>query len=96
MPNTRKRHTADFKSKVAIDAIRQNQTTNELTTKHGVHATQINTWKKQALAAIPAAFKGKHERTQQDKQAEIDELHRQLGQAIAERDWLKKKSLALL
>ena len=58
MPNTRKRHTADFKSKVAIDAIRQNQTTNELTTKHGVHATQINTWKKQALAAIPAAFKG--------------------------------------
>lgn len=95
MANTRKRHTADFKSKVAIDAIRQHQTINELTTRHGVHATQINTWKKQALAAIPAAFKGKHEREQKDRQVEIDELHRQLGQVIAERDWLKKKSLLL-
>lgn len=92
---TRKRHSADFKSKVAIAAIRQHQTTNELTTKYGVHATQINNWKKQALTAIPAAFKGKHEREQQDRQAEIDELHRQLGQVIAERDWLKKKSLQL-
>lgn len=95
MAAARKHHTADFKSTVAIDAIRQHQTTNELTTKHGVHATQINNWKKQALAAIPAAFKGRHEREQQDRQAEIDELHRQLGQVIAERDWLKKKSLQL-
>lgn len=76
MADIRKRHTADFKSKVAIDTIRQQQITNELTTKYGVHATQINNWKKQALTAIPEAFKGKHEREQQDHQAEIHELHR--------------------
>lgn len=95
MTGTRKRHSPDFKSKVAIDAIRQQQTVNELTAKYAVHATQINQWRKQALAAIPAVFKGKAEREQQDRQAEIDELHRQLGQVIAERDWLKKKSLRL-
>lgn len=95
MVGTRKRHSAEFKSKVALAAIRENQTVNELTTKYGVHATQINTWKKQALTAIPTAFQGKQERDRQDRQAEIDELHRQLGQVVAERDWLKKKSLQL-
>lgn len=95
MTGIRKRHTADFKSKVALEAIRQQQTTNELTTKYGVHATQINAWKKQALSAIPAAFRNGREPEAQDRQAEIDELHRQLGQVVAERDWLKKKSLML-
>jgi len=95
MAVTRKNHTSDFKSKVAIAAIRQHHTTNELTAKYGVHATQIANWKKQALAAIPTAFSRKVANEQQDKQREIDELHRQLGQVVAERDWLKKKSLSL-
>lgn len=95
MAGIRKRHSADFKSKVALAAIREHETVNELTTKYGVHATQISTWKKQALAAIPSAFQGKQEPARQDRQVEIDELHRQLGQVVAERDWLKKKSLQL-
>ena len=59
MANVRKRHTAEFKSKVAVEAIRQHKTINELTAEYGIHATQINTWKKQALAAIPEAFSSK-------------------------------------
>ena len=94
MSNIRKRHTAEFKAKVAIDAIRQQKTTNELTAEYSIHATQINTWKKQALEAILQAFSN-HKGTQAlDRQAEIDELYRQLGQVVAERDWLKKKSIA--
>ena len=95
MSQVRKRHSADFKSKVAIEAIREQKTINELTAEYAVHATQIHNWKKQALAAIPAAFSTRQENQQQDQQAIIDELHRQLGQAIAERDWLKKKSKML-
>lgn len=91
----RKKHSVEFKVKVAVDAIRQLKTVNELTTEYGVHATQITTWKKQALAAIPAAFSGKPGSADDRQQAEIDELHRQIGQLIAERDWLKKKSSAL-
>ena len=93
MGNVRKRHTAEFKVKVALEAIRQRKTTNELTTEYGVHATQISTWKKQALAAIPPAFSRNNGGEQGSQQAEIDELHRRIGQLVAERDWLKKKSL---
>jgi transposase len=92
MANVRKNHTTEFKVKVAVEAIRQQKTINELTTEYGVHATQINLWKKQALAVLPEAFSGKKERVQDNQQKDIDELHRQIGQLVAERDWLKKKS----
>ena len=90
MANVRKTHTTEFKVKVAVDAIRQQKTVNELTTEYGVHATQITLWKKQALAVIPEAFSGKRDKVQANQQQDIDELHRQIGQLIAERDWLKK------
>jgi len=95
MATVRKRHTTEFKAKVAVEAIRQQKTANELTKEYGIHATQINAWKKQALAAIPVALSGKPGKASDDRQAEIDELHRQIGQLIAERDWLKKKSSAI-
>ena len=92
MAIVRKTHTVQFKTKVAVEAIRQQKTTNELTAEYGVHATQINTWKKQALAAIPEAFSGKRTKGQENQLGRIDELHRQIGQLIAERDWLKKNT----
>ena len=95
MANVRKRHTAEFKAKVAVEAIRQQKTANELTAEYGVHASQINTWKKQALAVIPEAFSGKRVKEREGQQGEVDELHRQIGQLIAEREWLKKKSTAI-
>jgi transposase len=95
MALVRKKHTSDFKTKVALEAIRQQKTANELTAEYGIHATQITTWKKQALAAIPASFSSKSSKMGEDRQAEIDELHRQIGQLIAERDWLKKKSSSI-
>jgi len=89
---TRKSHTPQFKAKVALDAIREQKTTNELTAEYGIHATQINTWKKQVLSAIPEVFSAKKDKKQQDRQAQVDELHRQIGQLTAERNWLKKNS----
>jgi transposase len=80
MASVRKSHTTEFKAKVAIEAIRQQKTTNALTAEYAVHATQINLWKKQALAAIPGAFSGKQEKVQENQQRDIDELHRQIGQ----------------
>ena len=50
MTKVRKRHNAEFKSKVAALAIKEQKTINELTAEYGVHATQISNWKKQALA----------------------------------------------
>ena len=68
MANARKNHTTEFKTQVAVEAIRQQKTINELTTEYGVHATQINLWKKQALAMIPEAFTGKKEKARENQQ----------------------------
>lgn len=46
MAQTRKRHTAEFKRKVALEAIKGEKTINQLTSEYGVHATQIKNWKK--------------------------------------------------
>ena len=89
---TRKSHTAQFKAKVALEAIREQKTINALTTEYSIHATQINTWKKLALSAITEVFSTKKDKKQQDQQGVIDELHRQIGELTAERNWLKKSS----
>ena len=77
-----KRHNAEFKSKSAIEAIKEQKTINDLTAEYGVHATQISNWKKQALAVIPSTFNTKQQDNEQAQQATVDELHRQLGQVI--------------
>lgn len=95
MSGTRKRHAQRTKVKVALEAIKGQLTTAEITAKYGVHASQINTWKKKALGVIPQAFSSARKRTEDDQQALIDELYRQIGQLTVERDWLKKKSEVL-
>ena len=49
MKTTRKRYSADFKAKVALEAIRGDLRLAELAAKHGVHHTMIASWKRQAI-----------------------------------------------
>jgi transposase-like protein len=83
-------HTTEFKARVALDAIRADSTVNEISSKYGVHSTQINRWKSQALLSIKAAFNGKLEKAEQNDQKLIDDLYRQIGQLSCENDFLKK------
>ncbi len=92
MTVTRTRHSSQTKVKVAVEAIKGEKTTAELTAKYGVHASQISSWKQQALEVIPEAFSNKRARSETDQQALIDELYKQIGQLTVERDWLKKNS----
>ena len=69
-------------------AIRGTRTTAEISSHYGVHASQINTWKKQALEAIPEAFSSKRKRQEDDQEALVDELYKQIWQLTVERDWL--------
>ena len=48
----RKRHSAETKRRVALEALKQQKTMNEITSEYGVHSSQISSWKKQALTAI--------------------------------------------
>jgi len=90
MARMRKTHPLQTKVKVALDAIKGEKTTSEITSQYGIHTTQVNTWKKQALEQIPNAFSRKRKKQKEDQQKLIDELYRQIGQLKVENDFLKK------
>jgi len=88
----RKYYSADFKAKVALEAIKGLKTVNEIASELGVHPTQIAQWKKQALEALPDAFSTRKSKSNQGQEALTSELYQQIGQLKVELDWLKKKS----
>ena len=88
----RKTFPSEFKAKVAIAALKGQQTTNEIVQEFGVHPTQVNTWKKQLLESSSDVFgKGKQKR-EADFESEREALYSQIGRLKVEVDWLKKKT----
>jgi transposase len=87
---TRKRYTAEFKAKVALEAIRGELTLAELASRHGIHQTMIAAWKKQAVDGMTATFSGKAEAVQVTSEAELAKLHAKIGQLVIEKDFLSK------
>jgi len=86
----RKRHTAEFKAKVALEAFKGIKTVNELAAEFSVHPGQISQWKRQLTDALPALFNSKIKASSTDQKL-IDNLYQQIGQLKVELDWLKKK-----
>jgi len=90
MAKIRKKHAAEFKAKVAMAAIRNEETMAEMAARFGVHPTMIAKWKKALLDGAADIF-DKHHKNQKQSDATIDELYRQIGQLKVERDFLSKK-----
>lgn len=86
----RKRYSAEFKAKVALEAIRGEQTINELAARYELHPNMITNWKLQAIENMSAAFSGASERSIKADEAQIKELHAKIGQLTVERDFLAK------
>lgn len=85
----RKKHTVEFKAKVALEAAKEVKSLTELASQFEVHPNQISLWKRQLLDNLSGAFSSPHKNKDQIKK--IDELYRQIGEVTVERDWLKKK-----
>ena len=90
MTINRKKHSTQTKVKVVLEVLKGEKTTAEITAKYGIHATQINNWKKSVLEVIPEAFSNKRKQQDNDQQALVDELYKQIGQLKVENDFLKK------
>jgi len=88
----RKTISAELKSKVALEAIRGQKTTNELATLHSVHPTQVGQWKKQLLDEAITVFSKKREVDKAETEVLVDNLYQQIGRLKVELDFLKKKS----
>jgi len=92
MSKKRRTFSPAEKYKIALDAIKGELTLAEISSKYQVHSTQINTWKKQAMSYLAAAFSNKLNGTADDDPEEkFAELYRQIGQLKVENDFLKKK-----
>ena len=88
----RKKFSGNFKAKVALAAIKGHQTVNEIAVEYGVHPTQVNQWKKQALEGMESLFGREKEKQAEDFESERDLLYQQIGKLQVETDWLKKKT----
>jgi putative transposase len=91
MKSKRRNHSAQFRAKVALAAVKADKTTAELSQEFQVHPTQITQWKKQLTDSLPEIFSLRRQRGLQEQQALIDQLYQQIGRLKVELDWLKKK-----
>jgi transposase-like protein len=91
MTSTRKRHSAAFKARVALEAAKQTRTLAELSRAFQVHPVQISQWKKQLLDGAESLFRDGRRREREQEQARQAELFEQIGRLNMEVEWLKKR-----
>jgi transposase len=82
--------TAAFKKKIAIEALKENRTVNEIAKEYGIHPVQVTQWKKALLDGAEPLFTGR-KRIKSDTEHSKADLERKVGQLTIEIDWLKKK-----
>ena len=88
MGTSRRKFTPEFKKKVALEALKERQTIQELAAKFEVHPQQITDWKRHFIDNSGVAF----ERAgSEDNRSSEQELYSQIGQLKVENDFLKKK-----
>ena len=89
--NKRKRYSAEFKAKVALDAIKEQKTLSDLSNQYQIHSVQISNWKKQLLDGSALIFKNSTNNNQKKQQNLEAHLYQEIGRLKIELDWLKKK-----
>jgi len=91
-PLQRKKHSAEFKAKIALEAAKGLKTINEIASESEVHPSQVTLWKKQLLEEIPTLFANNQSQKQKKDEDLTAMLDQQIGQLKVELDWVKKKS----
>ena len=93
MGRKRETRSSDFKAKVALEALREESTLQELSVKYQVHPNQIQQWKKQAAQNMQKLFERPNKKSDELREAEekYDEAAKELGHRDLEIAFLKKK-----
>lgn len=98
MSQKRRSFSAEFKAKVALEALKEQETLNQIASRYDVLPVQVSQWKAQLLERLPEAFsKGsKSEKSEEAWKEREAQLFQKIGQLEVERDWLKKKSAQIV
>jgi transposase-like protein len=93
MKRTRRTHSAEFKARVALEALKGVKTINQIAQDEGVLPVQVSTWKKELQEGLPSVFQSGAKHRQDEEKAERDRarLERKVGQLVVEREFLEKK-----
>ena len=89
---SRKRHSPEFKAKVALEALKGVKPLHTIAAEASVHPVQITQWKKRAQELVAEGFRERKKKGASDDERLKEELYKQIGQMKVELDWLKKKS----
>jgi len=88
----RKTYPAEFKAKVALEAIKGIKSISEIASKYEVHPNQISQWKRILLEGVTESFSNKKKKKEKQNHDNTAKLYEQIGRLKVELDWLKKKS----
>jgi putative transposase len=88
----RRKHSGQFKFKVALAAAKGQRTINEIASEYNLHPNQVSNWKRQLLTEGPMVFNSSTARQLQKQEARETELYEQIGRLKMELEWLKKKA----
>ena len=90
----KKTYTGEFKARVVLELLREEQTVGQIASKYEIHATQLSRWRKAALEGLPEILSDNRKRDIQVKEheEEVRELYAQIGELTSKLNWLKKKS----
>lgn len=91
----RNQYTAEFKTKVVLEVLREERTVNEIAARYGINPVMVSRWKTDFLERAPEVFKKGPSTAEKDLETEKErtaQLERKVGQLTYEVDWLKKKS----
>jgi putative transposase len=92
MATQRNHYSAEFKAKVALEALKEQQTLAEVGASYGVHPTLVAQWKRQLRDALPQLFADRRQKPDRSAEELQAQLYQQIGQLKVELDWLKKKA----
>ena len=91
MAKKRRKHNDRFKFKVALEAVKEQITINEIASKNNIHPNQVSTWKKKLLVEGQTVFGQQTAKKLAAQSAREVELFEQIGRLKMELEWLKKK-----
>lgn len=95
MKEQRRKHTGEFKAKVALEALKGLETVNQIAAKYEVHPVQVSNWKKELLAGAGSLFERKNAKADKTSEKEREELERKVGRLTMEVEFLEKKCVQL-